>query len=480
VPSALRPEPSVVAAPAGRGCENLGVPAASRLGRWGSATAFGAIAASIGVLAGIDPRFAIAAALSLGLLLVMLADLYVGLLVFVVLNFAAQVPSVAGPGLSVVKIAGLMLAISWLANVATRQEATSQFRSAQPALTYVLVLFLSWIALSQIWAESSGEALAAFSRLALDAILFLIVFTTVRTPNQMIGVVAAFVAGACIDALYGLLSTPAATEDPSRLTGSIDDPNGLATVLMAALALSLGLAAALRRMPLARMAVIGVATLCAAAIFLTGSRSGLIALGVALAAFIVVGSRWRGRILVLALVLAVAGVGYYKYVASPGLRSHVSTVGSGESRLDLWTVGWRMVQKHPVEGVGAGNFPVSSVHYLLEPGAIARSDSFVGTPQVAHNTYLELWAELGLVGLLLFLSMVGLCLRSALRAARVFARQGDIRMEMIARALFVALAGFLAAAFFVSREYAKDGWLLLGLAPAVLAIARSRDGPATN
>ena len=115
MPSALRPEPSVVAAPAGRGCENLGVPAASRLGRWGSATAFGAIAASIGVLAGIDPRFAIAATLSLGLLLVMLADLYVGLLVFVVLNFAAQVPSVAGPGLSVVKIAGLMLAISWLA-----------------------------------------------------------------------------------------------------------------------------------------------------------------------------------------------------------------------------------------------------------------------------------------------------------------------------------------------------------------------------
>jgi O-antigen ligase len=455
------------------------VPAVSRLGRWGLATAFAAAAASIGLLAGIDPRLAIGVALSLGLLLVMLADLYLGLVVFIVLNFAAQVPSVAGPGLSVVKIAGLLLAISWLATVSTRQEGMD-FRAAQPVLTYVVVLFLSWIALSQIWAEDSGQALTAFSRLALNAILFLIVFTAVRTPKQVIGVVVAFIAGACIDAIYGLLSTPAATEDPSRLTGSIDDPNGLATVLMASLALSLGLAAAVRRVPIARLAVLGVAALCGAAILLTGSRSGLIALGVALAAFIVVGSRWRGRIVVLALVLMVAGVGFYRYAASPTLRSHVSSVGSGEARLDLWTVGWRMVEHNPVHGVGAGNFPVSSVHYLLEPGAIDRSDSFIGTPQVAHNTYLELWAELGIVGLMLFLLVAGLCLLSALRAARVFARQGDVPMEMIARALFVALAGFLAAAFFVSREYAKDGWLLLGLAPAILAVARSRDGPPSN
>jgi O-antigen ligase len=179
--------------------------------------------------------------------------------------------------------------------------------------------------------------------------------------------------------------------------------------------------------------------------------------------------------LVVVVAVALAGVGYFNYVASPAIRSHVSSVGSGTGRLDLWTVAWRMVEQEPIRGVGGGNFPVSSVHYLLEPGAIARSDFIVGSPKVAHNTYLELWAELGLVGLILFLSVVGFCLYSALKAAGSFARQGDDQMEVIARTLFVALAALLAADFFGSRLTNKEIWLLLGLAPALLAIARSRE-----
>ena len=159
----------------------------SRLGRWGLSATLGAAAAGVGLLAGIDPRLAIAAAFSLAFVLLVLADLYLGLVCFTILTFAAQVPTVAGPGLTFAKLAGLLLAISWLATLATRQDARSDFMSAHPGLTYALVLFLSWAALSQIWAEDSGAALTGFSRLALNAILFLIIFTAVRTRTQVIG-----------------------------------------------------------------------------------------------------------------------------------------------------------------------------------------------------------------------------------------------------------------------------------------------------
>lgn len=433
------------------------------------------MAASVGLLAGIDPRLAIAAALSLGFLLLVIGDLYVGLILFTLLNFAAQVPTVAGPGLSFAKIAGLLLAISWVATLATRNDAKSDFMSAHPVPTYVVVLFLSWAAVSQLWAEDSGEALTAFTRLALNAVLFLIIFTAVRTPNQAIGFVAAFVAGASLDALYGILFASSDPASSSRLESSITNPNELATILVMALVLSFGLAVALKDIPLARLGALGAGALCTAGIFLTGSRGGLVALAVAVAAFLLVGARWRGRFLLVVAAVAVAGVGYFNYVASPEIRSHVSNVGSGTGRLDLWTVGWRMVEEEPLHGVGAGNFPVSSVHYLLEPGAIERADYIVGSPKVAHNTYLELWAELGIVGLALFLCVAGFCLLSALRAARSFARQGDARMEVIARAAFVALAALLAADFFGSRLANKEIWLLFGLAPALLAIARSRE-----
>ena len=136
-----------------------------------------------------------------------------------------------------------------------------------------------------------------------------------------------------------------------------------------------------------------------------------------------------------------------------------------------------MVEQDPVRGIGAGNFQVSSVHFLLQPGAIQRSDYIIGTPTVAHNTYLQLWAELGLVGLVLYAFIVGFCLHSTLRAVRAFARQDDVRMEIISRAVFVAVAGLLAGDFFGSRLTNKEGWLLFGLGPALLAIARSRERP---
>jgi hypothetical protein len=44
-------------------------------------------------------------------------------------------------------------------------------------------------------------------------------------------------------------------------------------------------------------------------------------------------------------------------------------------------------------------------------------------------------------------------------------------MELLSHALFAAQAGFLAGAFFTSREYAKDVWLILALGPAFLAVA---------
>jgi O-antigen ligase len=131
-----------------------------------------------------------------------------------------------------------------------------------------------------------------------------------------------------------------------------------------------------------------------------------------------------------------------------------------------------MVEANPLTGVGAGSLPVSSVHYLLQPGAIENGRYFVGTPKVTHNSYLELWDELGIVGLLLFLTIVVFCVRCALHAARAFAHR-DLQMEFISRAVFVAFVGMLATDFFGSREYAKELWLLLALAPALLAISRS-------
>ncbi|HWC31861.1 MAG TPA: hypothetical protein VG709_01885, partial [Actinomycetota bacterium] len=60
----------------------------------------------------------------------------------------------------------------------------------------------------------------------------------------------------------------------------------------------------------------------------------------------------------------------------------------------------------------------------------------------------------------------------AFKAAGRFRQSGDVSMELLARGLLLALIGLLVADFFVSEQYSKQLWLLLGLAPALLALAR--------
>jgi hypothetical protein len=84
------------------------------------------------------------------------------------------------------------------------------------------------------------------------------------------------------------------------------------------------------------------------------------------------------------------------------------------------------------------------------------------------------------VGLTAFLLIIGFALRCALMAARAFQRRGDPAMDLLSRAVFVGLVGILAADFFASEQFSKQLWLLLGLGPALLAMARrGRDEPET-
>ena len=182
--------------------------------------------------------------------------------------------------------------------------------------------------------------------------------------------------------------------------------------------------------------------------------------------------RWRGAAATAGLVVAIATVGYFGVYAPIEARERVTQFEGGTGRTDIWTVGWRMVEDKPLLGVGAGNFQVASVHYLLEPGALLRDDLILDNPKVAHNIYLQELAELGIVGASLYIFVLAFSMVCMLRAARTFQEQGDTEMEILARGIFVALVGFLTAQFFASEVFSKQLWLMLGLGPALLALAR--------
>jgi hypothetical protein len=76
------------------------------------------------------------------------------------------------------------------------------------------------------------------------------------------------------------------------------------------------------------------------------------------------------------------------------------------------------------------------------------------------------------VGIAPFGFLLAFALRCALKAARNFRRARDPVMDVISRAVLVAAVGLLASNLFVSEHFSKPLWLLLGLGPVLLAIAR--------
>jgi putative inorganic carbon (HCO3(-)) transporter len=445
--------------------------------RYAALAAFGFGALVLGALAGADPLLAIAGVLALTFAVAVFTDLAVGLAMFIAVTFSDILPVGDSPIVSAVKLAGAVLALAWIAVITTRRRATPNLLTEHSGLVIALAAFFCWAAASTVWATDSHEALLATQRYGLNFLLIPIVFTAVRTRRDLIWVVGAFIAGAVLSACFGLASPPNPTEDLARIEAAGLNANDLATVLVAGLVLAIGVASYARRSPLIQLIAVSAAILCASSLVLTLSRSGLVALGVALLASLLVASRRRGRAVAIAVVIASATVAYFAFVAPPEARERVTTFESdqGTGRVDIWTVGWRMVEDKPATGVGAGNFRHTTPEYLLSaPGSIQRSDLIIDDPKVAHNMYLGALAELGVLGLLLFLTVIVLTVRETLRAARRFYEERDTRMEALSRAVFAAQLGFLAAAFFASIEFNKQLWVLLALGPALSYLAGVR------
>ncbi len=431
--------------------------------------AIAGLALLVGALAGYEPKLALGLVVGLVFTVLTLTSLTAGTCVFAVFTFIDEI--VPSGGLPLTRLLGMLLILSWLAAI-TVGEYRGRRLFESNGLLFLLLLFISWATLSALWAADSGEAIGAVARYAPNAMLFLVVYAAVQTRSQALWVVGALLAGALIAAAYGVVF-PVEGDTTGRLSGAFGNANETGTALAVGVALAGGLAIALRGHPgLQAAAVVGV-PLCMMALFLTVSRGGIVALVAVLVAGVFVAGPRRGTVLAAAVAGLVMAVVYFGAFAGVQEREHLLKSDGGTGRTDIWKVGWRMVEANPALGVGAGNFANTSVHYLLEPGAIARPDFIVDEPKVAHNTYLEMLAELGVVGLVLFLAIIGGALSSLLKAARTFAAGGDREMDVLSRAVLIALVGFLTAAFFGSRGFSNQLWLLLGLGPALLGLARA-------
>lgn len=275
----------------------------------------------------------------------------------------------------------------------------------------------------------SRRALNGFVRWAavglLPAVLLALYFTYSRG-----GLLATLVACGCLivlshDRLWllatlaigalGALPAVLAVQANNSLAENLHDSNvageGLLVlaILVAGSLLALGLVAGLKRMERRQGRITDRA--------IAASRNPRVLKGIALAL----------AVLALGAALAVGGRAWHQFnspdLQPPGSSGEHFTQLSGSGRSEFWRVAIDAFGEKPVLGHGAGTYRFS--WHMLRHNSVSNLD--------AHSLYLQAFAELGLVGGLLVLAMVGALLWAGIAAWRA--------AEGAQRDLFAALLG---------------------------------------
>jgi O-antigen ligase len=425
----------------------------------------------VGVVLALDLPTGLALVAVLCYLPLALLNLPLAVVLWIPLVFLGALPAFNAAG----KAAGVLLVVAWLGTLGNRQRAAAAARivDRHRRLIEVLVLLLVWLALSVVWAPRTDLFLADIWHWIALALLWVILATTLDTPRALRLAGAAFIAGAVFSVMYGWFSgSLTSSETELRLEGAGGDPNFLAASLVAAIVLACSLLGSFRE-PLARIGLAAAIPVLAAGLVTSQSRGGMLAaLGtivVALVAF----KRRRGY--VAAFALLAVGMALVSFAVTPQAWERITSLDSeGSGRSSLWTVAVRVIEDHPIAGVGLNNFVAVSADYVREPGALSRVRRIAEAPQFVHNMYLHLLAENGVIGFALYMLFVAGCLRAAWLAARRFAALGDPTMETFARAVLVAGISMLISAFFLSSMVDQRMWVLFSLGPALLAAAHGR------
>ena len=270
-------------------------------------------------------------------------------------------------------------------------------------LFVVIALFVGWAALSVVRSPYLSISLQwLVSLLSYTALLFL-VLQLVESISQVRSLVMVILGMGLFEAAVGIYQFLWGGQP--RATGTFFNPNFFAAYEMAVFAVIFGLLCCGQRGEAARWekpVLWFTAGGVGVAFVLAQSRGALLAFVVAVA-FIGL-YRFGKAFLAVLLMSLVASV----IVPNP-LQQRILTVGAQDpyafTRLDIWKNSIQRIADRPW-GVGLGLYKYTSFRYRFPiEGSIAR---YGKRAESAHNEYLQMAVELGVMGLAIFLAGIGL------------------------------------------------------------------------
>ena len=249
--------------------------------------------------------------------------------------------------------------------------------------------------------------------------------------------------------------------------GMLEDNNdfALALVMNIPLLWYMGLSAVDR--PWLKKATRIAIVLTAITVLLTHSRGAFLAMTTS--ALVIA---WRsGKLLRAGGALVVLGL-LFPLLAPQSVLERLGTIGdtkesSTAARLNSWGTAFNMIRDNPVWGVGMRNFQPRYREYSIVP-LPPEAKTYV-----AHNSYLQIWAESGTLAFVAYLAILASIFLTCWRLQRISRRRPDLWwVGNYARMMEVTTVAFMVGAFFLNRGHFDliYHWIVLVTALAALGL----------
>lgn len=395
----------------------------------------------------------------------------VGFGLFLLLNVILLVrPQEMWKGLAGLQLYFVVMAATLLACWPVMLPKLSWVELKRNPITVCVLALVPITALAALWQSRMDQFVEYAVEYAKIALYYLVLVAVVDTPERLkklclaMGAIIAVIAAIAVLDLHGFIHLDAITRltdaDTDKETGAIvritrlqsvgifQDPNDLAQILAVGVVLCVyGVERA--GSILVRLMWLGAMGVMLYAVYKTQSRGGLLCLVAAMGMLFVARFGVKKAIIVGGIAMPLMLAMY------AGRQTDLSTMGgSAQTRVQLWSDALQAVRHFPVFGIGPGNMYESS-------------------GQVAHNSFLHAFAELGFVGGWLLLTAYWVAIRDVLRVRNRKILVLDEDLRRLTPALAAALVGYLAGMMSLTRNYVTPTYLMLGLACVYISLVQT-------
>jgi O-antigen ligase/Tfp pilus assembly protein PilF len=347
---------------------------------------------------------------------------------FILLLFIAfTTPLVFYPGLSdfsnlpqrvFLETTGILLALYWLATQATRHALPSQ---RLPFFTWPLLVFVGWSLFTAVFALNPYETWEIGRQWLAALLFFSLIPQLAASSTQRRQILIALFSAAFLVAILGISQHLFGLSYIRQLAPpAANFANKNMAVHFIVLLFPVGgfLFLATKKNEMAWITGLMLSLIVTYLIY-TQTRAGWLAVTCQCLLFAVLckttrlnlAPLWSAQkkwalltgLLVVLTMMNIGPAGFTPGYEAVGLRAaSIASIQGNHVRFAIWTDTLALIQQHPLLGVGLGNL---KVHFP----SVQKESLFLYTQYLkdAHNDYLQIWAELGLIGLTLFACLIG-------------------------------------------------------------------------